>query len=478
MKRLQRYYFQVGIPVLLLIFGAIAFFKEIMGTVQGNPHPQINYLIFLLIVVGCIQILLHVNRINREGRLLAKFSRLLSVQKDPAAARKLLEADRAAQTNDITDVLELVLEKHGKFIDALHHAAIESEVERFHARQNRRLMLAQFMSGMLVGLGLLGTFIGLLGALNEIGKLIGSFSLGPGMTDPIAAVSELVTRLTEPMKAMGIAFSASLFGVLGSLIMSMLMVFIKSATVELVSLLQNKVSRLTDLENSEASVDPELADMSAALAGLAEHSPVLSVLVVALDQSERRVRQVLTSVQELVVHVQQNTQIHADTTAQIGQMSERQTSVVQALHAQQSEFSDLNQATLRTTELIQTLAQSLAQQQSQTHSALQQQASQVQAVMQMNQEWLQQLQQYQSTQGGQWGELRAQIGSQQQAVLGNVQSSQDLLVQLGRQAQHETQSRLELTQQIKSALQEQQDRHEQLLHTLTVQLSRLTTPQN
>ena len=77
--------------------------------------------------------------------------------------------------------------------------------------------------------------IGLLGALQEIGKLIGSFSVGAGMTDPVAAVNELVARLTEPMRAMGVAFSASLFGVLGSLIMGMLMVFIKSATVELVS---------------------------------------------------------------------------------------------------------------------------------------------------------------------------------------------------------------------------------------------------
>ena len=39
------------------------------------------------------------------------------------------------------------------------------------------------------------------------------------MTDPVAAVNELVSRLTEPMRAMGVAFSASLFGVLGSLIM-------------------------------------------------------------------------------------------------------------------------------------------------------------------------------------------------------------------------------------------------------------------
>ena len=46
MKRLQRYYIHVGLPVLLLVIGTIAFFEEIAGTVKGNPHPQINYLIW------------------------------------------------------------------------------------------------------------------------------------------------------------------------------------------------------------------------------------------------------------------------------------------------------------------------------------------------------------------------------------------------------------------------------------------------
>jgi hypothetical protein len=479
MKRLQRYYFNVGIPVLLLVLGTIVFFKEIMGTVQGNPHPQINYLIFILIVVGCVQMVLHVMRINREGRLLDTFANMIMVRKDAAAAKRLLEQDKLTHNNDIADVLLLVLETHGKAIGALHHAAIESEIERFHARQNRRLMLAQFMSGMMVGLGLLGTFIGLLGALNEIGKLIGSFSLGPGMTDPIAAVSELVTRLTEPMKAMGIAFSASLFGVLGSLIMSMLMVFIKSATVELVSLLQSKVSWLTDLETTANSDNADGAvELGSALASLAEQSPMLQGLIVALDQSERRVRQVLTSVQDLVTHVEKNTLSHGDATALIAQVSEQQATTVRTIQSQQNNLSQIEQATARNSDNLQLLTQAIAQQQSQLQAAFQQQTAQLQAFGQVNQEGFQQLQQHQNLQGEQWGKLREQLANHQQGVLAGLQSTQDLLQHSARQSQHETQSRLELAQQIRSALQEQQDRHEQLLHTLTVQLSRLTTPQN
>lgn len=53
--------------------------------------------------------------------------------------------------------------------------ALEAELHRYKAKQSRYLILPQFMSGMMVGLGLFGTFIGLLGALAEIGKLIGAF---------------------------------------------------------------------------------------------------------------------------------------------------------------------------------------------------------------------------------------------------------------------------------------------------------------
>jgi hypothetical protein len=73
MKRLQRYYFLIGVPVLLIALGSVYFSDEIMGTIEGNPHPQINYLILLLIVAGCFQVLLHVRRINAEGQLIVDF---------------------------------------------------------------------------------------------------------------------------------------------------------------------------------------------------------------------------------------------------------------------------------------------------------------------------------------------------------------------------------------------------------------------
>jgi hypothetical protein len=197
MKRLNRYYLFVGIPVLAVVLGTIFFFDAIVGTVNGNPHPQINYIIFGLIVAGCYQMTMHVVRINREARHFYVYRKAVRSGASKEEIESLLEG--ATRHYDVELLMQLIEELRGKSLSSVQHSAIEAELDRFGARQHRRLMLSNFMSGMMVGMGLLGTFIGLLGALAEIGNLIGSFSLGAGMADPVAAITELVARLTAPM---------------------------------------------------------------------------------------------------------------------------------------------------------------------------------------------------------------------------------------------------------------------------------------
>jgi len=390
MKRLQRYYLYIGIPIVLIALGSVYFQKEIMGTIEGNPHPQINYLILLLIVGGCLQMLGHVRRINREAQLIEDFSQSLLTSRNLQQAQELLQKDKASQSHDVVEVLELVLHNFDTTIGGVQQTAIESEIERFHARQNRRLLLAQFMSGMMVGLGLLGTFIGLLGALQEIGKLIGSFSVGSGMTDPVAAVNELVSRLTEPMRAMGVAFSASLFGVLGSLIMGMLMVFIKSATVELVSMLQSRSSLLTKLGQDSSSVDAEASQLSQALSKLAENSPVLQGLIVAMDQSERRVRSMLNAMQELVVQMKDNSSQQTEVQHQIAQLGGQHQQVLSSIENIRTDTLEAAKAAAKTTEIQRQSLQILESEQELLKTSIGKNSELVSLTMDMQSRWLDQ----------------------------------------------------------------------------------------
>ncbi len=306
MKSLRIYYAQVGIPIAVVFLATVVFWPQVLATVQGNPHPQINYMILLLMVFGAIQMMLHIRRINREGTAIAQFFGLYNTASGPDAeeVHGFLAQQKKSREVDVAPVLDFLLALRNQTPGPLQHAAIESEISRFQVRQNRRLILAQFMSGMMVGLGLLGTFIGLLSALAEIGKLIGSFDLNSGISNPSAAISELVTRLTEPMKAMGIAFSASLFGVFGSLFMGVLMVSVRGAASDLSSILHSKVTQVLDFSNMRpaAALDAESpVDVQRLL-------PMTHNLLMAMDQSERRVRDLLTSIGHLTGKVDLSTQ--------------------------------------------------------------------------------------------------------------------------------------------------------------------------
>jgi hypothetical protein len=340
MKRLNRYYLFVGIPVLAVVLGTIFFFDAIVGTVNGNPHPQINYIIFGLIVAGCYQMTMHVVRINREARHFYVYRKAVRSGASKEEIESLLEG--ATRHYDVELLMQLIEELRGKSLSSVQHSAIEAELDRFGARQHRRLMLSNFMSGMMVGMGLLGTFIGLLGALAEIGNLIGSFSLGAGMADPVAAITELVARLTAPMQAMGVAFSASLFGVLGSLIMGALMVAVRSASSDLVALVQSGTSLMLDITNEDNdSTTLDLEPVTEALSALAEHSPLLRGLSVALDQSERRVRELMTGMGTLMAGMEASTQANHQLMIQLTQQAQQQDITLNLLSGLQSNMNRL-----------------------------------------------------------------------------------------------------------------------------------------
>lgn len=299
MNKLSRYYYYVGIPIAVVMVGVIAFFGAIMGTVEGNPHPQINYLIFMIIPLGMILMARQVHRMNREHKAIETFYRQAKKASTSEEAHNTIVVDERA---DSAAILHLVKETIGRAISSVQHSAVEAELDRYDRMQARRLNLPNFLGGLMVGLGLLGTFIGLLGALSEIGKLIGSFSSVTN-ADPSVAIRGLVENLTAPMKAMGVAFSASLFGVLGSLIMGVLLVGVKNCSAELSSILRSRVAMLTDFGTGDAN-SKNMNLMNQALLKIAEQSPVVAGLIQSLSQSEQRTSDLIDSMFQLSTKVE------------------------------------------------------------------------------------------------------------------------------------------------------------------------------
>jgi hypothetical protein len=87
------------------------------------------------------------------------------------------------------------------------------------ARLDEARDMSRYMTGLLVFLGLLGTFWGLIETMGSVGNVINS--LKPG-GDAAAVFDSLKEGLAAPLSGMGIAFSSSLFGLAGSLVLGFL----------------------------------------------------------------------------------------------------------------------------------------------------------------------------------------------------------------------------------------------------------------
>lgn len=327
MNKLNRYYYYVGIPIAIVVLGTMAFFGAIMGTVEGNPHPQINYMIFLIIPLGMILMATHVHRMNQEHKAIEAFYQMARLVKTPEQAEAL---KHKIPKTDSSAVLELVQEIMGRTVSAVQLGALEAELDRYEHMQARRLNLPNFLGGLMVGLGLLGTFIGLLGALEQIGKLIGSFSSVTN-SDPSAAIRSLVENLTAPMQAMGVAFSASLFGVLGSLIMGVLLVGVKNCSAELTSILRSRVAILADFGTGDIN-SKNMSLLNEALLKIAEQSPVMSSMIQALAQAESRTSELINSMFHLAGKIElQDARIQA-LLKYMDSTQEADTAVKQSMH--------------------------------------------------------------------------------------------------------------------------------------------------
>lgn len=244
-KQLKLYYLQVILPYVLLLLGAALYSDAIMGTITRNPHPQINYAIFVIIIIGGTLIIRNVFLLMSEAKELTAFSAAMRANTDPATMQERAINFQGA----ISYVLRRMTAAIGSGRAISHHeqTAIERELGKAYTRLTRNNVLPQFLVGLLVGMGLLGTFIGLLSTLNDIAALISSFAdIDMNTASPIDVFRTMIERMKAPMRSMGIAFSASLFGILGSIIIGLMMVGIRRFQGDIHSFLSSEVAQYID----------------------------------------------------------------------------------------------------------------------------------------------------------------------------------------------------------------------------------------
>jgi hypothetical protein len=131
--------------------------------------------------------------------------------------------------------------------------------------------ISRYMTGLLVFLGLLGTFWGLIETVGSVGKVIDGLKVGG---DAGALFDTLKEGLAAPLGGMGISFSSSLFGLAGSLILGFLDLQSSQA--------QNRF--YTDLEDWLASTVREYSGETGTAAGGGELQAAVERLRSTLEE--------------------------------------------------------------------------------------------------------------------------------------------------------------------------------------------------
>ncbi len=162
--------------------------------------------------------------------------------------------------------------------------------------------LSRYFIGLLIFLGLLGTFWGLLDTLGGIGRVISGLSVGGG--DASELFEQLRAGLQEPLAGMGTAFSSSLFGLAGALVLGFVDLQAGHAQNRFYNDVEEQLTGLTRFSSGAlANVDTEHSVPSyiqALLEQTAESLDRLQRLVARREEERRSAEESISTVTEQV----------------------------------------------------------------------------------------------------------------------------------------------------------------------------------
>lgn len=199
--------------ILLLALGVSVFSSAIRDSIASTPHPELVYGIFLVAAVTAI-ILAYLQHV-----FVSEHGFLEMLQGSPAATRTQL-IKRHDGDSSVGGIYDLMIQTRGLSLRD-RQSALENEFIGVENQLLARLALPNFLAGSLVGLGLVGTFIGLLGTLHDLAGVFSAMSTS-GTSDTATMFTQMIESLKGPMQGMGTAFVASLYGLLGSLVMGLI----------------------------------------------------------------------------------------------------------------------------------------------------------------------------------------------------------------------------------------------------------------
>ena len=240
MTRPYRYIVRIVVFLIIVAIGVAMLFPRLQEAFVANT--VLNGMILGVLVLGVIYILLQVLKLRPETEWVEQMRRetagglsfpaTLSEQKPPRLLGpmvRMLSERRGGRLTLSTLSMRTLLD------------GIQSRIEESHE-------ISRYLIGLLIFLGLLGTFWGLLETVSAVGLTISGLS--GSVEDPVALFEELKEGLRTPLSGMGTAFSSSLFGLGGSLVLGFLELQAGQAHNRFLNELEEWLSGITRLSSA------------------------------------------------------------------------------------------------------------------------------------------------------------------------------------------------------------------------------------
>jgi hypothetical protein len=189
--------------LILCALVMVVLYRQIWTAFLANPG--LNALILLVLLIGMALAFRQVLRLFPEINWVNGFRLAdpgLAVERPPVL---------------LAPMAVLLRDRIGRM--AISAQMMRGILDSIAARLDEARDMSRYMTGLLVFLGLLGTFWGLIETVGSVGNVINT--LKPG-GDAASIFDSLKEGLAAPLSGMGISFSSSLFGLAGSLVLGFL----------------------------------------------------------------------------------------------------------------------------------------------------------------------------------------------------------------------------------------------------------------
>ena len=197
--------FLLRMLVFVVLGGLVTFLLHKQIEVAFMANPGLNSVIIFVLLIGIALCLRQVIRLYPEIAWVNNFRLAdpgLAVERPP-----VLLAPMAA----------ILGSRIGRM--AMSAQLMRGILDSIATRLDEARDISRYMTGLLVFLGLLGTFWGLIETVSSVGGVIQGLKAGG---DAGSMFDSLREGLAAPLSGMGISFSSSLFGLAGSLVLGFL----------------------------------------------------------------------------------------------------------------------------------------------------------------------------------------------------------------------------------------------------------------